>query len=91
MESGILHVVNMAITLIALTITPLFTALISKTKSITLPKTVINYTVVIISIIYGVTAIVLLAMLLTSLARTWQDTFLKKGREPIKRIMQPME
>jgi len=65
--SDFLPVVNTAASLIALTITPVFLALISKTKNITLPRAVITFILVLASITFGVMGIALLVMLLLSL------------------------
>lgn len=72
--SDILPVVNTATNLIALTITPVFLAMISKTGNFVLPRMVFLCIVVILSIIYGVMAIVLSVMLISKLLHTWLGT-----------------
>ena len=70
--SDILPVVNTATNLIALTITPVFLAMISQTKKLILPRMVLHFILVTLSIIYGVMACVLSAMLILKLLHTWR-------------------
>lgn len=67
------HVVNTVSALIGLTITPLFLALISKTKNISIPKTIIKLTLLASLTVYGLMGLALLAMLLLSLRPMWRD------------------
>lgn len=69
----IFTVVNMVINLIALTITPLFLAMISKTKPGQVAKKTTTIIIVTLSIFFGVTATVLLALLALKAVRMWQD------------------
>lgn len=57
-------VVNTAIQLVALTITPVCLAMISKIRPFILPKTVILFILVLLSIIYGAMVIAVLALLI---------------------------
>lgn len=81
-ESVFSHAVNTGSGLIALIITPLFLALISKTKNITIPKTIIRLTLVMSLILYGAMGIALLAMLLLNLLHTWHDISWTKDSDP---------
>lgn len=71
---AISHVVNTAASVIALTITPLFLAMISQTKKSQLSRTAFLIIVLVCSMIYGVMGLALLAMLLRSLVHMWRGT-----------------
>lgn len=68
------HAVNMAASAIALTITPLFLAMISQTKKSRLSRMAFLIIVLACSMIYGVMGLALLGMLLRSLVHMWRGT-----------------